>query len=546
MVGTTQYRDAITHFAQGPDEPFHVAWERFRDLLRKCPHHDMPKWQLVNFFHKGLNEAQSPTHHVSICPSAALHSGISQEQVNAAYGTPGGNNMYSNTYNPAWRNHPNFSWRNLATGTSAPPPQVPQVQGNFQSPFQTSNPQGFTPMNAFSQPQKFLSMLEAMMAKQRENGKLPSQPVANPRGVRIIDDITGQEVRHEQVQAITTLRSGKRVENKVEEDEAKKDEKWKKILEENKEHNEKAQEEPPTTEPSPEQRHALVPFPQRLQETSKATKQASKLQDIMEMFKQVKINLPLLDAIQQIPVYAKFLKDMCTQKRRSSGHVPKKVLLAEQVSSIIQQCTAPKFKDPDAPTISCIIGNHQVERALLDLRASVNLLPYSVYLQLGLGELKPTSIILQLADRSTKQPHSVIEDVIIKVDKFYFLVDFIVLDTEPVPESRGHILVILGRPFLATANASINCRNGVMDLSFGNMKVRLNIFNASNCPLYDKDCFLIDSIDKCVEEMAPFALTKDPLEACLSYFDNESFDIDKSTEEVNVILDGANMLNIPP
>ncbi|XP_059658558.1 uncharacterized protein LOC132304870 [Cornus florida] len=266
----------------------------------------------------------------------------------------------------------------------------------------------------------------------------------------------------------------------------------------------------------------------------------------MEIFKQVKINLPLLDAIQQIPAYAKFLKDMCTQKRRSNGHVPKKVLLTEQVSSIIQHCTAPKFKDPGAPTISCTIGNHQVERALLDLGASVNLLPYLVYLQLGLGELKPTSTILQLADRLIKQPRGVIEDVIIKVDKFYFPVDFIVRDTEPVLEPRRHILMILGRPFLATANVSINCRNGVMDLSFGNIKVRLNIFNANNCPSDDKDCFLVDSIDECVEEIGPFSLKKDPLEACLSYFDAESFDVEKNIEEVNFILDGANMHNIPP
>ncbi|XP_059654979.1 uncharacterized protein LOC132301769 [Cornus florida] len=254
-----------------PDEPFHEAWERFRDLLQKCPHHDMPKWKLVNFFHKGLNEAQS------------IINDITGQEV---------------------------------------------------------------------------------------------QLVANPRGVRIINDITGQEVHHEQVQAITTLRSGKRVENKVEE-EAKKDENWKNRLEEKNERNETAQEVPPTTEPSPEQRHVVMPFPRRLQETSKAAKQASELQDIMEMFKQVKINLPLLDAIQQIPAYAKFLKDMY-------------------------------------------------------LGASVNLLPYSVYLQLRLGELKPTSTILQLADRSTKQPRGVIEDVIIKVDKFYFPVDLIVLDIEPV------------------------------------------------------------------------------------------------------------------
>jgi hypothetical protein len=88
--------------------------------------------------------------------------------------------------------------------------------------------------------------------------------------------------------------------------------------------------------------------------------------------------------------------------------------------------------DPICPTITCTIGVSQIERALLDLGASVNLLPYSVYLQLGLGELKPTSMTLQLADRSVKVPRGIVEDILIKVDKFYFPVDFIVLDTEPV------------------------------------------------------------------------------------------------------------------
>jgi hypothetical protein len=81
----------------------------------------------------------------------------------------------------------------------------------------------------------------------------------------------------------------------------------------------------------------------------------------------------------------------------------------------------------------------------LDLGASVNLLPYSVYLQLGLGELKPTTMTLQLADRSMKVPRGIVKDVLlIKVDKFYFPMDFIVLDTEPVQVIGSEIPVILG------------------------------------------------------------------------------------------------------
>ena len=110
----------------------------------------------------------------------------------------------------------------------------------------------------------------------------------------------------------------------------------------------------------------------------------------------------------------------------------------------------------------------------------MNLLPYSVYQQLGLGELKPTNITLSLADRSVKIPKGIVEDVLVKIDKFYYPVDFVVLDTEPIGNEPNHVPIILGRPFLATANAIINFRNGVMQLTFGNMTLELNIFHLNN------------------------------------------------------------------
>jgi len=85
---------------------------------------------------------------------------------------------------------------------------------------------------------------------------------------------------------------------------------------------------------------------------------------------------------------------MCTFKRKSKDDKSKKVLLSEQVSSILKCDTSPKFKDPGVPTISCFIGSHKMERALLDLGSSINLKPYSVYLELGLGELQPSNCTL--------------------------------------------------------------------------------------------------------------------------------------------------------
>jgi uncharacterized coiled-coil protein SlyX len=306
----------------------------------------------------------------------------------------------------------------------------------------------------------------------REEGKLPSQPVVNPKGLYMVNATSHLE----QVQAITTLRSGKLVDNQIED---KRDEhtevsetlqrdKGKQVIKDTSS----------SADPSLETPYVpRAPFPKRFKAPSHFGKQGEKIQDMMKTFKQVKVNIPLLDAIKQVPAYAKFLKDLCTQKRNNRKHIPKKVILTEQVSSLIQHNTPPKFKDPGTPTISCVIGNTEIERALLDLGAGVNLLPYSVYQQLGLGELK-SSNVLQLADRSIKKPRGIVEDVLIKVDKFYYPVDFIVLDTEPVPYPDKQIPIILGCPFLATANACINCCTGVMKISFGNMKIRLNIFTA--------------------------------------------------------------------
>ena len=146
-----------------------------------------------------------------------------------------------------------------------------------------------------------------------------------------------------------------------------------------------------------------------------------------------------------------------------------------------------KYKDPGCPTIYVNIGGISLEKALLDLGASVNLLPYSMYKQLGLGELKPTSIKLSLADRSIKIPKGTIEDVLIQVDRFYYPMDFVVLDTEPVAVGPNHVPIILGRPFLATSNAIIKCRNGVMQLTFGYMTLELNIFHLGKRHMHSEE-----------------------------------------------------------
>ncbi|XP_058217329.1 uncharacterized protein LOC131328401 [Rhododendron vialii] len=374
---------------------------------------------------------------------------------------------------------------------------------------------------------------------QQEKGKLPTQPQVNPQGINYV--ASSSVLSLEQAKSITTLRSGKEIDKAIPPKPIKP--RVTPIVSQAPD----PRIDSPTSEPSPvgEQlakspkeepkapdTNIPAPFPQRL----KAPAHANTNSEIYELFKQVRINISLVDAVKQIPTYAKFLKDLCTQKRKLN--VQKKVFLTEQVSSIIQTNVVPKYKDSGCPTISITIGDKKIEKALLDLGASVNLLPYSVYEQLGLGEMRPTPVTLQLADRSIRVPRGMVEDVLVQVDNFIYPVDFVVLDTCPVPTSQASTStsVILGRPFLATADAIIHCRSGLLNLTFGNMKMEVNVFNIGS-QMGDDECIHeVNLIDSLVQEHVDTFLYKDPLEVCLTA-EEENFLVSPEVEYLCSLLD---------
>ena len=328
-----------------------------------------------------------------------------------------------------------------------------------------------------------ISRLSNQQLQDSEKGKIPSQSL---KGMHEIGSTNDANVIIDEVKAMVTLRSGKELRPIV--------------LAPAKSAPTVA--DPPQEEQSVNREEVKYSVPPPFSQALRKKKNSVNQTEMLEVLRQVKVNIPLLDMIKQIPTYAKFLKDLCTVKR--GFNVNKKAFLTEQVSAIIQCKTSVKYKDPGCPTISVNIGGISVEKALLGLGASVNLLPYSMYKQLGLGELKPTSITLSLADRSIKIPKGTIEDVLIQVDRFYYPVDFVVLDTEPVAVGTNHVPIILGRPFLATSNAIINCQNGVMQLTFGNMTLELNIFHLSKRHMHSKedDCEEVCMIDAILEEQA--------------------------------------------
>ncbi|KAL9342104.1 hypothetical protein Peur_065429 [Populus x canadensis] len=356
----------------------------------------------------------------------------------------------------------------------------------------------------------------------QEKGKFPSQPQQNPKGQYNANASSSGSQHMDQAKSVITLHSGKVIEKPILEPCENDDEsipKGKEGVE-----SEHCKEK---TDSSP-----ALPFPHAMTKQRKVNHNS----EIFETFKQVRINIPLLDAIKQVPSYAKFLKDLCTVKRKLN--VKKKAFLAEQVSAILQNNNALKYKDPGCPTISCFIEEHKIERALLDLGASVNLLPYSVFQSLNLGELKPTSVTLLLADRSVKVPRGIVEDVLVQVDKFIYPVDFIVLDTQPV-EACNSFPVILGRPFLATSNALINCRNGLMKLSFGNMTLEMNIFNICKQPGDDNDLQEVDIIEELVHDQLESTLSKiefDESADLQMIYSQEEITDEKDTENVDADL----------
>ncbi|XP_070026588.1 uncharacterized protein [Nicotiana sylvestris] len=151
----------------------------------------------------------------------------------------------------------------------------------------------------------------------------------------------------------------------------------------------------------------------------------------LEILKQSHINIPFTDALLQMPSYAKFLKEILSSK--SKLEEISVVMLTEKCSAILQNKLPQKLGDPSSFAIPCTLGGVYFAKTLCDSGASINLMPFSIFIKLDLGEIKDTSVSLQFADQSTKKPKGIIENVLVRVDKFVFPVDFIVLEMKECP-----------------------------------------------------------------------------------------------------------------
>ncbi|XP_074282898.1 uncharacterized protein LOC141607448 [Silene latifolia] len=333
-----------------------------------------------------------------------------------------------------WKAHPNFRWGNSQAIPSSGLPRGQFILRPKEKPSIPQAPPQATPSSSMSTEDMIRDLTISIIQDKAENKQnfknLENQvsqlaTAVNRLEAKQSDALPSQTVPYpREIVSTVSLRNGRQLE---EVEKVKEKEKQPMIREEEEEivieEREKAyivkEKEPilssiPVVKPD-------VPFPDALRRTQPFEHD----KDIYEVFQKCKINIPLLNLLKSIPKYAKFLQELCTIKSnkklkgmkivRGKGHKGK---ISEYVSALFQKKLPSKCGDPGMFVIPCTIGDPRFEKAMLDLGASINVIPYAIYEKLKLGLLKGTSVVIQLADRPSVYPKRVVENVMVGDDTF--------------------------------------------------------------------------------------------------------------------------------
>ncbi|GJR48377.1 reverse transcriptase domain-containing protein [Tanacetum coccineum] len=229
-------------------------------------------------------------------------------------------------------------------------------------------------------------------------------------------------------------------------------------------------------DPKPNPHQPKIPYPSRLDKTKLLDKNDVQVSKFLKILKQLYFDISLMDALTQIPKYSKVLKDLLKDKEKLEEL--SNTLINVECSAVLLNKVPEKLRDPGKFLIPCVLQDLEVCNSLADSRASINLMPLLIYEKLGIRPLKPTRMTLELANRYITYPMGITEDVIIKVDKFNFLADFVIVDFEADPR----VPIILGRPFLRTAKALVDLYEEKLTLRIGNEELvfRAEIFSENS------------------------------------------------------------------
>ncbi|GKC34008.1 hypothetical protein Tco_1046392 [Tanacetum coccineum] len=177
--------------------------------------------------------------------------------------------------------------------------------------------------------------------------------------------------------------------------------------------------------------------------------------------KKLKINRSHIRTVKRMLEYLKYVKDVFSSKKPIVEEDT--VRLDDRCSTALQNQPPPKENDLGSLTLHCLIGNSNIRSALADLGASINVMPFSMFKRLQIGNLQPTNMMIEMVDMTMKAPRGIIENVLVQIDKFLFLVYFVIMDMVEDPNAP----LILGRPLLATAHAQIDVFNKKNSLRVG-------------------------------------------------------------------------------
>ncbi|CAN6707353.1 unnamed protein product [Malus baccata var. baccata] len=488
-------RKKISGIQQEEGESFPTYYERFKSLVASCPQHQMKEELLLQYFYEGLlplerqmldataggalvdktpmaakvliaNRALNaqqyegvgqrgpPRHQVHevsstsegmkiqgpvVCGVCSIQGHVSEkcpqlienggwESANAI-GFQGQNQSrhdpYSNTYNPGWRDHPNFKWRE---------PQQPQNQGGFRQ-----QPPGFFP-KTYGPPQN-----------QAQSGPSAS-------GTSLDNDAL--------LKILTKLSNGQEDQAKAMQNQDKRVDQLEKQIGQIAEFVGKFRD--PGQLPS-----STIPNPKGGFESAKAITLRSGKEVGAGSSSETGHN-----------------EDELLQLEEEESRLP----TAKVVPPLPQVPNVSNLPNPGSFTIPCVIGNTRFESAMLDLGASINVMPYSIYASMNLGALKNDGVIIQLADRSNAYPKGVLEDVLVQVNHLVFPADFYVLEMDESDHAPS-LPILLGRPFMKTARTKIDVYSGTLSMEFDGEVVNFNLSDSIKYPSEDHSCFSIDIID---------------------------------------------------
>nr|GEW28292.1 reverse transcriptase domain-containing protein [Tanacetum cinerariifolium] len=386
MTSTLKYRDTthlkneISRFTQRFEETFGEAWERFKEMLRACPHHGFSELTQIDTFYNGLNEQD-------------------QDSLNAAAG--------GNLVNKTTRENQASTSGTLLSNT------IPNPKGEMKA---FTNCSGL----AYEGPSiPTNSSLEKLVERETEETTDKEQP--NCQG----------SIAHIQPPVVPT----------------------------------------PIPEPdvSKTQLKPNIPYPSRLNDQKLREKATNKMEKFFQIFHDLHFDISFADDFLLMPKFASTIKSLLTNKDKLFELA--KVPLNENCSAVILKKLPENLGDPGKFLIPCDFSGMDVCHPLADLGVSINLMPLSIWKKLSLPELTPTRMTLELADRSITLPKGVTEDVFVKVGKFHFPTDFVVVDLEADPR----VPLILGRSFLRTGRARIDAYGEEITLRVNDESLTFNL-----------------------------------------------------------------------